>query len=181
MQKHFYSADFIDDQTDDHEQSLLENENNEAAVDEFKLPLWMRIYSAVINAATWLFYILRMFYIMAKMALDNLLAKFKLSDNPPPSGSEGDDKPSPDPAPSPAPAPQQDDIKKSTTDEKQDSGRVVAKKKAVKKKAAPKKKAVKKSSSNNKAEAKKDSVVKTEKKRPVKKKRRGIKLDDIDE
>lgn len=40
--------------------------------EEYKLPLWMSLYSAVINGATWLFYIGRMLVMMVKMSYDSV-------------------------------------------------------------------------------------------------------------
>jgi len=51
------------------------------------LPLWMRVWSKSIEAITWLYYILRMFVMMARMAIDNVLNRFRSND--------GDDKPTP--------------------------------------------------------------------------------------
>ncbi|MCW9024403.1 MAG: efflux RND transporter permease subunit, partial [Gammaproteobacteria bacterium] len=54
------------------------------------LPLWMRVWSQVFNAVTWLYYIFRMFIIMAKMTINKL---FK--------GSGSDDTPTPPTEPGP--------------------------------------------------------------------------------
>ncbi len=143
-------------------------------IEEFKLPLWMRIYSAVVSAITWTFYIGRMFIMMTKMAYDNLLNRFKsqpINDNfatEPAANvndvSDNDLKTSAEQSTS------------SSTDKplKSDSNSPVTKTKTKAK--APKNKAVKK-----KAPTKKKSAPKKATKSTVKK-RRGIKLkDDSDE
>ena len=56
----------------------------EQQVEEYKTPLWMRIYSGVIGLFGWIFLILRSVYIMLKMAVGAILGKFGGSDEPPP-------------------------------------------------------------------------------------------------
>jgi len=104
--------------------------------EEYKLPLWMRLYSTVIGAATWLFYIGRMVVIMVKMGIDKVFGSA-------PEDVPVQQTPASEPA-SPAPA---SDVNTQAKDEpakkKAPAKKTVAKKKAaVKKKAAPKKKAV---------------------------------------
>ncbi len=48
------------------------------------LPLWMVIWTKVVTALTWLFYILRMFYFMAQMAFNNLMKRFRTNADPDP-------------------------------------------------------------------------------------------------
>jgi multidrug efflux pump subunit AcrB len=67
----------------------------EARVEEYKTPLWMRIYSGVIALFGWIFLILRSVFIMLKMAVGAILGKFGGSDEPP----------SPPPASSPPSSP----------------------------------------------------------------------------
>lgn len=64
------------------------------------MPLWMVMWSKLISAAMWLFYIGRMFYIMARMALDNFLKRFKRPTPPttPPAPSGSDNTPPSDPS-----------------------------------------------------------------------------------
>lgn len=150
-------------------------------IDAFKLPLWMRIYSAVIGAATWFFYIGRMIVIMARMGFDNIMARFKSE----PDSSEYVTEPSVTVAPAPEPDTQAsskvtpeatsksdaDELNSADDNSSQEKTVVkkkVTKKKTVAKKAAPKKKASPKKSAPKKAKAKINVV----------KKRRGIKLKD---
>jgi hypothetical protein len=67
----------------------------EARVEEYKTPLWMRLYSGVIGLFGWIFLILRSVFIMLKMAVGAILGKFGGSDEPP----------SPPPASSPPSSP----------------------------------------------------------------------------
>ncbi|MDH5472953.1 MAG: efflux RND transporter permease subunit [Gammaproteobacteria bacterium] len=78
----------------------------------YQLPLWLRIWSSVINAVTWTYYILRMFVIMVRMAIQNLRSRFSSSPsnpdpgNPPanPGPTGGDPGGNPGGNPSPAPS-----------------------------------------------------------------------------
>ena len=203
MQKHFYATAHLDDDDPDAAKAAVEQHPQVSCVatDEYKLPLWMRIYSAVINGATWLFYILRMFYIMAKMAWDNLMARFGSSNHEPPpeppSGGSGGSEPSPEP---PAPAPATTDTAAAEKAEKDEAAVKAAPLKKAGAKPAAKKKTVKKKVAKKKASPKKKAAEKTPKKssaadskgpeetdetkarsRPAKKKRRGIRLNNIDE
>jgi hypothetical protein len=56
----------------------------EATVEEYKTPLWMRIYSGIVALFGWIFLILRSVFIMLKMAIGAILDKFGGSDEPPP-------------------------------------------------------------------------------------------------
>lgn len=55
----------------------------DAAIEEYKTPLWMRIYAGVVALFGWIFLILRSIFIMLKMAIGGLLGKFGGSDEPP--------------------------------------------------------------------------------------------------
>ncbi|VAW66761.1 Acriflavin resistance protein, partial [hydrothermal vent metagenome] len=141
---------------------------DEDEIEEFKLPLWMRIYSAVISAATWIFYIGRMLVMVVKMAFDNFAGRFKTAPvsesfvTEPAVDLNSEDssntKQTEDAVESKAKKPTNETDKNATSEKKS------SRKKAVKKKAAPKKTAAKKSA------------------KPKPKKRRGIQLkDDKDE
>ena len=53
------------------------NEQEQAQAAASKLPLWLVIWSKLISAAIWVFYILRAIYIMLVMAFNNLKKKFR--------------------------------------------------------------------------------------------------------
>ena len=166
---------------------------------EYKLPLWMRIYSSVIGAAMWLFYIGRMFVIMVRMGVQSLLARFSAgsddSGTEPPTGSSGPAGGNPPPAPSSPPsggaasvdsglAQSHEQLSESIVQEKSSNEKVT--KPAVKKKAAPRKKAAsrkktasvsEKSTTDKKAVVKTKKVSASKKKAATPKKRRGIRLN----
>ena len=89
VKKHFFVVTDADGIVVDYDDVVPE-------VPQFKLPLWMRIYSSVINAGMWAFYVGRMFWMMARMGFDKVMSFF----NPPP--------PPPPPPKSPPPAPPTD-------------------------------------------------------------------------
>jgi len=157
---------------------------DEDEIEEFKLPLWMRLYTSVIGAATWVFYIARMLVMVVKMAFDNVSRRFKSTpvnegfvtepavdlnaDNSSDTAQQESDVESDSEIKKENSA--EDTLKKS--DKKTPAKKTVAKK-TVKKK-APKKSAVKKTMPK-KTTSKKPTKAKT-------KKRRGIQLkDDTDE
>ena len=167
IKKHFYMC-----HCDDGEVIIYREEPEEP--EEYKLPLWMRIYSSVINAAMWLFYIGRMVVIMAKMGLERVFGASKNESEATNFASE--------PAVDSPPTPSEPEIKTPASESSGDkpkedkssadktastikpSAETVAKK-TVKKKSSPKKKTLAK----KKTPPKKKAVVK---------KRRGIKLKD---
>ncbi len=124
-------------------------------IETFSTPLWMRIYSAVISAATWSFYIARMFIMIIKMAYDNMMSRFKtdtVTDNlvtEPAADISAEHKAA------------TDNINKKTPEEKPDTKKKPVKKKTVKKKTATKKKTAPKKTAKS-----------------TLKKRRGIQLKD---
>jgi hypothetical protein len=71
-----------------------------AVIEEYRTPLWMRIYSGVIALFGWVFLILRSIFIMLKMAVGAILDKFGGSSGPPP-------PPATSPPSSPPPPPAQ--------------------------------------------------------------------------
>ena len=73
IKKHFYVVTDADGLVVDYDDIVPEEP-------QFKLPLWMRIYTSVINGATWLFYIGRMMLMMVRMGFDRLMSFI----NPPP-------------------------------------------------------------------------------------------------
>jgi hypothetical protein len=76
----------------------------EAKIEEYKTPLWMRIYSGIVALFGWVFLILRSVFIMLKMAIGAILGKFGGSDEPPsPPSATSPPSSSPPPAP-PAPS-----------------------------------------------------------------------------
>lgn len=81
--------------------------HHEVKTDVPSLPLWMRVWSRAIGAVTWVYYILRMFVIMVRMAIDNFLKRFRSDDSKPTppdnSGpSSGGDPSSGGPTPAPS-------------------------------------------------------------------------------
>ena len=169
---------------------------------EYKLPLWMRIYSAVIGGAMWLFYIGRMFFIMARMGWQSLMARFDSgsddSGTEPPGGGSAPAGGNPPPTPSSPPpasggetsvdsgtvqsAAQSQSPAEPVVEEKTTTKKVATP--SVKKKAAPRKKAAstKKAVVTKKLAPEKKTVTKAEigsvsKKKTVHKKRRGIRLN----
>jgi hypothetical protein len=56
----------------------------EEIVQEYKTPLWMRLYSGIIGLFGWIFLILNSIFILLKMAVGAVLGKFGHSDEPPP-------------------------------------------------------------------------------------------------
>ena len=189
VSKHFYALADIDECT---------TKAPEPEVMAYKLPLWMRIFSAVINGAMWLFYIGRMFSMMARMGIDSLLSRFSGgSDDTPtstPSGSSGPAGGGPPPTPSTPPSsnaasvdsdltPNQP-VSESVAQEKNTNEKttppVVKKKAAARKKVAPKTETAlvsKKTAPEKKAVAKSGQVSVSKKKASTPKKRRGIRLN----
>ena len=118
---------------------------------EYKMPLWMSIWSKLIGGLTMTFYLLRAVFIMLGEGLKKILSLFSgsKSSTPPPSpppSAGGGGTPAPvNPAPSPSPAggasTVSDSIPAAVTDNpgKQAAVKKAAKKKAVKKKSAKKK------------------------------------------
>jgi hypothetical protein len=82
-------------------------EGADAAIEEYKTPLWMRIYAGVVALFGWIFLILRSIFIMLKMAVGGLLSKFGGSDEPPspPPATSPPSSPPPSSPPSPPKAP----------------------------------------------------------------------------
>lgn len=180
IKKHFYMC-----RCDDGEIIVYREEP-----EEYKLPLWMSIYSSVINAAMWLFYIGRMFVIMVKMGIDRVFGPSENDSSTENYASEPSVESPPAPEePKPETKPDESSVDKQVkeSDDKaaskdQSSEETVAKK-VPKKQAAPKKKVVPK----KKVAPKKKTVPKKKvtsekkaapKKKAVIKKRRGIKLKD---
>ncbi|MGD8783956.1 MAG: efflux RND transporter permease subunit [Thioalkalispiraceae bacterium] len=141
------------------------------------LPLWLVVWTKIVTAITWLFYILRAIYFMVQMAINNLLKRFKSNDAPDPGpDSPNNDGPGTDsPSGSPAAAPQTSSKTDSTAIQSEaatESGnRKTSKKKITKKKTIVKKAGKKKSTST--------STKKASKKKATSKKRRGIRLKKI--
>jgi hypothetical protein len=88
----------------------IEGETGEAyeaaqtKAEEYKTPLWMRIYSGAVALFGWIFLILRSIFIMLKMAIGGILAKFGGSDEPPPPPPATSPPSSPPPPPPNTPA-----------------------------------------------------------------------------
>ncbi len=72
-------------------------------VEEYRTPMWMRIYSGLIGLFGWIFLILRSVFIMLKMAVGALLDKFGGSNQPPspPATSPPSSQPPPPPPSNP--------------------------------------------------------------------------------
>jgi len=144
------------------------------------MPLWMRIYSKVMGALMWVFYVVRGIWLLVSSLVKGWLGRFRSPPSPPPpppSGSGGD---TPPPAPGPtsppeAPAAVQGEESETTTAEEviepapgeRESGQAEPETRPpqAKKKTVRKKKAAKKKAAANRAS-----------KPSGKKKRRGIRL-----
>jgi len=167
-------------------------------IEEFKIPLWMRIYTAVINAATWTFYIGRMFIMVFKMAFDNVMNRFQSE----PADNELATEPAAENvtdtnnmADSMADSVVKNESEKksrskATKTPKNKTNSEMSKLKSKKEIVEDKKETIKKTAKKNKTASKKTIVKKTVKKKvapkkprkTVVKKRRGIQLkDDTDE
>jgi len=178
----------------------LEGETAEAAVEEYKTPLWMRIYSVVFGIISWIFVIVQMVFNLSRMVFTIVLGKLKPKSSPPPIPPAVPPTPPSSPPVKPAPttpvsAAAMDTGSASSadkavaekpaaevkvtvpTDKKADAAKKVpvVKKSTVAKKAAPKKKvAVKKKASATK----KIAVKKAPSKKSSPGGRRGIRLKD---
>jgi hypothetical protein len=86
------------------------------AVQEYKTPLWMRIYSGIIGLVGWIILIVRSIFIMLKMAVGAILDKF--GGGEPPSPPPATSPPSP-PSGSPPPAPPSGGVSDSSTSARQ--------------------------------------------------------------
>jgi len=163
-------------------------------IEEFKIPLWMRIYTAVINAATWTFYIGRMFIMVFKMAFDNVMNRFQ--------SEPADNELATEPAAENVTdtnnmadsvvknESEKKSRSKATKTPKNKTNSEMSKLKSKKEIVEDKKETIKKTAKKNKTASKKTIVKKTVKKKvapkkprkTVVKKRRGIQLkDDTDE
>jgi len=145
------------------------------SVDEYKTPLWMRIYSLVVGGIGWAVVIGQMVINILKMVYGIIMAKFSSSDDDymPPS----DPSPTPSTPPSTPPvtsAPAVDTTSKTKAEPTVKKSTVT--KKAVTKKAAPKKKTAVK-----KAVTKKAPVKKAPSKKSSPNGRRGIRLKNNDD
>ena len=157
-------------------------------VDEYKTPLWMKIYSLVVSIIGWIFVIGQMVFNLTRMLLGMLRSwlsssKDEPSSPPPPPPSAPATPPPPKPAPEPVSATKKKAVKPATKkaaavkkiaikkpeEKKTASSKVVEKKSSVTKKAAPKKTAVKKAEAK-KAVPKKTAVKKAEVKKAAPKK-----------
>jgi hypothetical protein len=145
----------------------IEGEAIEAAddvVEEYKTPLWMRIYAGIISLFSWIFLILRSVFIMLKMLVGGILSKFGKSDEPPPPSS------TPPSSPPSGPAPTAPDSTPAASEQNKTEKAAPKKKtkKAAPRKAEPKKAEAKKP---KKSEARKATPEKAAevKKAPVKK------------
>jgi len=174
---------------------------SESAANTYQLPLWLRVWTKLISAASWAYYVIRMFVIMARMAIQNLLARFSSGPDdsgptPPGPSSSGPSSPGGsgnDPTPSPAGGggnivadsmPVNDvanepvkSVSGNVEDTNVNTAKTVATKKAApRKKSAPRKKAssVKKTAAVSKTKSESSTV---KKKSTTQKKRRGIRLN----
>lgn len=167
-------------------QKFAEIEGDDVAqlesVDEYKMPLWMRVYSLVVAAVGWIVVIGQMVINILKMVYGMIMAKFFSSD-------DDDYLPPSDPTPTPSSPPPTPVTPAPSSDESSTAAKakVEPKKSTVTKKAVTKK-VVKKTV---KKKAVKTTVNKTAEKKTVKKKtvakksstsgRRGIRLKSDDE
>ena len=172
LRKRFY----MEEATDSAEMVLspkyeeIEGESIEVSqdvVEEYKTPLWMRLYSGIIALFGWIFLILRSIYIMLKMAVGALLDKFGGSGEPP-SPPPATSPPSSPPPPASPPSSGSGSGQAAKTTEKSSTAtatkaasksRAVAEKKATPKQGAEKKKVAQKKDTATSSEA---AVVKKE-------------------
>ena len=139
-----------------------------AADTEYKTPLWMKIYGAVVGLIGWIFVIGQMIFNILRMLFGMVMGMFGSNSTPPPSSSPPPPAaPStPPPAPPVAPSPVSTDDKSEAGVESKSDEKPAASKKVVTKKAAVKKAPVKKEAPEKaavkKVVAKKEAPVKTE-------------------
>lgn len=121
------------------------------AVAEYKTPLWMRIYGAIVGLIGWIFVIVPMVFNLMRMLIGMVMGMFGSNDTPPPSPAPPASTPpaTPPPTPPPAPAVATDEVKsdktaKSVKTEGQAEKQQAAKKSTVTKKVATKKAVTKK-------------------------------------
>jgi hypothetical protein len=117
-----------------------------AADTEYKTPLWMKIYGAVVGLIGWIFVIGQMIFNILRMLFGMVMGMFGSNSTPPPASSPPPPTaPStPPPAPPVAPAPVSTDDKLEAAVESRSEEKPAASKKVVTKKAAVKKAPVKK-------------------------------------
>ena len=150
------------------------------SVDEYKTPLWMRIYGLVVGGVGWVVVIGQMVINIVKMVYGMIMAKFSSSDDdfmPPSDPSPAPSTPSSStpPVTSAPEAKAEPKVKRSTVTKK------AATKKATTKKAAPKKKAAVKQTAVKKSVTEKTSVKKAPSKKSSPNGRRGIRLKNNDD
>jgi hypothetical protein len=115
----------------------------EPAVEEFKTPLWMRIYGGIVGLIGWIFVIVPMVFNLLRMLIGMVLPK----SDPPPSTPPPATPPSSTPPVSPAPSPAKPAAKEAVTKEVKKApatAKSTVTKKAVAKKATVKKSVTKK-------------------------------------
>jgi len=143
------------------------------AVDEYKTPLWMRLYGGIVGLVGWIFVIVPMVYNLLRMLLGMVLGMFRSDDSTPPPASAPPTPPATPPSTPAAPvsgsSSNESSASKTGSAKKSTVTKAVVKKTAVKKpavkkpapkKVAPKKEAPKKPAA--KKEAPKKPVVKKE-------------------
>jgi multidrug efflux pump subunit AcrB len=184
VRKEFYAMAGV---SEPHEETVQKEKTSSG------LPLWLVVWTRVINVAMWLFYIGRMFYYMAQMAFNNIMKRFRRPPDTKPDDKGPDDEgpgsggptggapaPSAPPASEIVPTPVTETTDTPKAEPKPDSSqsnkpkkKTVSKKKTATshKKAASKKSAGKKTAQASKGKAKKKTA--------AKKQRRGIKLKDF--
>ncbi len=67
--KQFYLIAGLENQPVSDESSIKTDSSKDTG---YQLPLWLRLWTKLVNAVTWTYYILRMFVIMLQMALQNI-------------------------------------------------------------------------------------------------------------
>jgi multidrug efflux pump subunit AcrB len=117
---------------------------------EYRTPLWMKVYGAIVALFGWIIVIGQMIFNLLRMLLGMVMGMFGSNSTPPPSSPPPSAAPpTPPPAPPVAPAPVSSDEKSEPgtevkPDDKPAASKAVTPKKAPVKKEAPKKVAVKK-------------------------------------
>jgi len=113
VRKQFYELVGIDAPEEEAYLQDIEQTAGEAAQEKVKsgIPLWLIVWTKVIAAATWAFYIARAIYFIAQMALTNFVNKIKSRFTKPENDHKGPDDPGPGSSPggsSGGPAPKTD-------------------------------------------------------------------------
>jgi multidrug efflux pump subunit AcrB len=70
-------------------------DENADAVSSYQLPMWLVVWTKLVSAVTWAYYLIRMLVIMMRMLIQNLVARFSGGSNDPDPASPPDDNSDP--------------------------------------------------------------------------------------